>query len=106
MDEVDLRSAAHFAAFEMYHFLYYTGMYREDPGLRVLSATLGPGFRQAIEYSILLHLRVLIDFFYYEPRQDDCWVGHFRTLPGFSAAFPPRNPRAVRQDQRYKAQSE
>jgi hypothetical protein len=39
-------------------------------------------------YSLLLHLRVLVDFFFVAPKSDDCRVGHFRSLPAFEAAFP------------------
>jgi hypothetical protein len=43
---------------------------------------------QAMIYSLLLHFRLLIDFFYGEPKQDDCCVCHFDLLDGFEQAFP------------------
>ena len=63
-------------AFEAYHFRCYLRMYRERR------------FSQATNYTLLLHLRVLIDFFYGPPLRDDCWVGHFRDfVPDFAARF-------------------
>src|SRR5260370_25832012 len=44
---------------------------------------------QAMIYSLLLHFRLLLHFFYGSPRGDDCCAKHFRILPGFEVAFPP-----------------
>lgn len=63
-------------AFEACHFRSYLRMYRDGRG------------SQATNYTLLLHLRVLIDFFYKLPLLDDCWVGHFRYfLPEFTVKF-------------------
>jgi hypothetical protein len=45
-------------------------------------------------YALLLHFRVLLDFFYRPPRLDDCSVRHFRVLPEFADAYPEQNERA------------
>jgi hypothetical protein len=80
----ELTKAAEHLAFEILHFRSYTVL-KNNQELRAICPTAS----QAIGYALLLHLRVLIEFFYCEPEQDDCHVAHFRALPGFTAAFPP-----------------
>jgi len=80
-DRSELVRAAPHVAFDIYHFRIYAKLYKE------LLSPFSP-VPQAIVYSLLLHFRVLLDFFYKNPVEDDCWVGHFRVLPGFEAAFP------------------
>lgn len=77
-----LKKAAKHIAFDMYHFRLYERMYKGR------SPSITPTIHQAVIYSLLLHFRVLLDFFYRKPTQDDCGVGHFRVLPEFDAAFP------------------
>ena len=80
----ELTKAAEHIAFEILHFRSYAVL-KSDQELR----TVCPAASQAVGYALLLHLRVLIEFFFCEPEQDDCHVVHFRALPGFTAAFPP-----------------
>jgi hypothetical protein len=93
-DRSELTKAAYHLAFDIYHFRFYARLYKEGR----LTA-FGPAVQQAFLYSLLLHFRILLDFFYKEPVQDDCGVGHFRIFPEFDAAFPPgtRAPVGVRQ---------
>jgi hypothetical protein len=81
--EEQLKQAVEHLAFDVQHFRCYVRLHREGQ-LRKCSPTVS----QAVIYSLLLHLRLLLDFFYGPPRYDDCWVGHFRSLPGFAAKFP------------------
>jgi len=83
-DRTELAIAAHHLAFDIHHFRFYARLHKEGR----LTA-FGPAVHQAFLYSLLLHFRILLDFFYKEPLQDDCCVGHFRALPEFEAAFPP-----------------
>ena len=80
----ELKQAAGEIAFDMYHFLLYVKLHR-DRKLWICS----PITNQAITYSLLLHFRILLDFFHKEPTQDDCCVSHFRELKEFAAAFTP-----------------
>jgi hypothetical protein len=76
----ELKPAAKHIAFDMYHFRYYAGLYHRP--------SVHP-FRQAVIYSLLLHFRVLLGFFYRSPTQDDdVWIGDFQALPEFAATFP------------------
>jgi hypothetical protein len=79
----ELKKAAEEIAFETQHFRCYTEL-RKNPKLPGLSLAA----YQAVGYTLLLHLRVLIDFFYKDPALDDCHVHHFRVLPGFETLFP------------------
>jgi len=76
--------AAKHIAFEMQHFRTYAVL-KNNNELR----TVSPAASQAVGYTLLLHLRVLMDFFFSEAEQDDFHVDHFRSQPGFTAAFPP-----------------
>jgi hypothetical protein len=96
-DEDQLKKAVKYLAFDVHHFRCYARLHREGR-LRACAPTVG----QAVLYSLLLHFRLLLDFFYGPPRFDDCWAGHFRVFPGFAAAFPseileptPEDARAV-----------
>lgn len=80
----ELATAAKHIAFEIHHFRCYAVL-KNDQRLRSVS----PAASQAVGYALLLHMRVLIDFFFTKPELDDCHVVHFRVLPGFTAAFPP-----------------
>src|SRR5580658_8679977 len=80
----ELSKAAEHIAFEILHFRSY-GVLKSSRELR----TFCPAATQAVGYALLLHLRVLIEFFFCEAEQDDCHADHFRFLPGFGAAFPP-----------------
>ena len=79
----ELKEAVKHLAFDMQHFRCYSKLY-SDVHLERFSAAAS----QAVMYALLLHLRLLIDFFYGEARQDDCHVDHFNILDGFEAAFP------------------
>jgi hypothetical protein len=71
----------------MYHFKHYIRI--RANGNVSEGTSVSAAARQAIVYSLLLHQRVLLDFFYSPPRHDDdCWVGHFRALPEFEQRFP------------------
>lgn len=82
-DRTELVKAAYHLAFDIHHFRFYARLLKEG---RITA--FGPAVHQAFLYSLLLHFRVLLDFFYREPVHDDCWVGHFKALPEFAAAFP------------------
>lgn len=91
--EEKLKEAANRAAFEMYYFRYYAHLYREDPQQKDLTKAFGAVVRGAVENSLLLHLRILLEFFYTDPGppkrdHNDCWVGHFIELDAFRAGFP------------------
>jgi hypothetical protein len=79
----ELMQAAEHIAFEIQHFRCYSVLKRSND----LSA-LCPAAAQAVGYALLLHLRVLIEFFFCDPEQDDCHVVHFRVIAGFADAFP------------------
>jgi hypothetical protein len=76
--------AAKHIAFEIHHFRCYSEL-KNSGELR----TLCPAASQAVGYALLMHLRVLIDFFFSAAEQDDFHVDQFRSQPGFDAAFPP-----------------
>jgi hypothetical protein len=80
----ELEKAARDIAFDMYHFRLYVRLQRSG-NLWACNQTVN----QAIIYSLLLHFRILLDFFYREATQDDCCVGHFRGFKEFAVAFPP-----------------
>jgi len=80
----ELSKAAEHIAFEIHHFRTYATL-KNDQALR----SVCPAASQAVGYALLLHLRILIEFFFCEPEQDDCHAVHFRALPDFTAAFPP-----------------
>ena len=71
MDIADQKKAVTDLAFEVYHFRCYSRLYRDSQLALVL--------RQAVIYSLLLHVRVLLGFFSGRPVQDDCWMGDFVT---------------------------
>ncbi len=84
MNEIELRMAVNHLAFDMFHFRLYAEMYP-----RLYGHAQHRACYQAMVYSLLLHFRLLLHFFYGKPnRDDDCCVEHFRMLPGFNAAFP------------------
>ncbi len=70
-------------AFDMFHFRLYAKRYP-----RYQSNAEHRACYQAMIYSLLLHFRILLHFFYGTPKNDDCCAEHFRMLPGFEAAFP------------------
>jgi hypothetical protein len=82
-DKDQLKKAVKELAFEVQHFRCYVQMHR--------NATLDghPTDTQAVRYALLLHMRILLDFFFGPTREDGVGVGHFRrTLPEFGAKFP------------------
>jgi hypothetical protein len=82
--EAELKKAVVHLAFDVHHFRCYVELH-ETTNIRQIC----PAASQAVVYSLLLHLRLLLDFFYGPAKKDDCCVEHFRVLTGFSAAFPP-----------------
>jgi hypothetical protein len=82
--ETDLRLAVKHLAFDMFHFRLYAEGYPKYQGKTEHNVCF-----QAMIYSLLLHFRVLLHFFYGTPGNDDCCVEHFRVLRGFEVAFPP-----------------
>jgi hypothetical protein len=82
--ELDLRTAARHLAFDMFHFRLYAKMYEDRSQTYTHQA-----YFQAVIYALLLHFRLLLHFFYGEPKHNDCCAEHFRVLPGFETAFPP-----------------
>lgn len=97
LTENQLKKAVKDLAFDVQHFRCYVQMHR--------NATLDghPTAGQAVRYALLLHMRVLLDFFYGPTREDGVGVGHFRrTFPEFGTRFPkiktpkPRDAEEVR----------
>jgi hypothetical protein len=82
-NKAELIKAVTHLAFDVQHFRCYADLHKKA---KLRQAC--PAASQAAVYALLLHLRLLLDFFYGQPRMDDCCVGHFGVLPGFSAAFP------------------
>jgi hypothetical protein len=82
--EAELKKAVTHLAFDVYHFRCYARLHREGQ-----LQGCAPTVSQAVIYALLLHLRLLLDFFYGPPMKDDFWVGHFNVLPGFASNFPP-----------------
>lgn len=74
---IDLDEAASTIAFEMFHLRYYAEVYESCPPPYRFRTEFGERIGQAYEYSFLLHLRVLLDFFYKKPEKDDVCVSHF-----------------------------
>src|ERR1035438_7893970 len=68
----ELKKAVEHLAFETQHFRCYSKLYKSADLSRLSDAAT-----QAVQYALLLHLRLLIDFFYGEAKQDDCHVDHF-----------------------------
>jgi hypothetical protein len=68
----DLEEALKHLAFDAHHFRAYSRLHREGS----LSAC-SPLIAQGIRYSLLLHFRVLTNFFSGPPQRDDRWVGDF-----------------------------
>src|ERR1039458_9693808 len=62
MDIADQKKAVTDLAFEVYHFRCYSRLYRDSQLALVL--------RQAVIYSLLLHVRVLLGFFSGRPVQE------------------------------------
>lgn len=85
MSQNDLVDAARFLGFEVYHLRYYTLLYRADDGFKTIANALGPAFRQSLEYSLLIHLRVLLTFFYPPSNRQpgDCDITNL--VPGWVA---------------------
>jgi hypothetical protein len=94
-DEAQLKEALKHLAFDVYHYHCYSKLHHEG------RLTCPPVLSQAVIYALLLHLRLLLDFFYKTPKRDDIGVDHFRVFPEFDAAFPSRildpDPNDVRQ---------
>lgn len=81
-NEDQLKDAVREFAFDVQHFRCYVKMHRSG----MLNGH--PSVAQAVRYSLLLHLRVVLDFFYGPTRQDGVGVGHFRkTFPAFGTRF-------------------
>ncbi len=81
MEKDQLKQAVRHLAFDVYHFRCYRRLHHEGR----LSAC-APAVSQAVRYSLLLHVRVLLNFFTGPPRKDDCWVGHFKEFAGIEVA--------------------
>lgn len=80
----ELKKALKEIAFDMQHFRCYVALSGQRGLLRY------PTVHQAVVYSLLLHLRVLLGFFYVPPKHDDVWVWHFgETFECFKTQFEP-----------------
>jgi hypothetical protein len=87
-DQKELTRAATDIAFEMASFRFYSRVYNACTGIR--PPTLTRATYQAMNYALLVHLRVLLGFFHGQPTNDDCCVEHFTTLAGFANSFSPQ----------------
>jgi hypothetical protein len=79
----ELKKAVEHLSFDMHHFRCFSKLDKNEDLERFSGAA-----HQAVRYALLLHLRVLVDFFYKPAQFDDCNVEHFNVLDGFAAAFP------------------
>lgn len=80
-DELSL--AAEHLAFDFFYFRLYK---RLNKDIRLAFSLHGA--HQAITYALLLHFRVLLDFFHMKPVKDDCCVIHFIDfIPEFKTSF-------------------
>lgn len=69
-------------AFEFFHFRCF----------RSMRASLPPAQGQAVGYAFLAHLRIIVDFFYMKPLQDDICIKHFEAeFPHFQFETANRN---------------
>jgi hypothetical protein len=79
----DLEEALKHLAFDVHHFRSYACLYREGA-----LASCSPLIAQGVRYSLLLHFRVLLNFFNAPPRRDDNrWVGNFRQFSRIEELF-------------------
>lgn len=94
-DREQLKKALKELAFDVQHFRCYAEMHRNG------ALDGHPTAGQAVRYTLLLHMRVLLDFFYGRTRDDGVGVGHFRrALPEFGAKFPKiKTPKATDAEQ-------
>jgi hypothetical protein len=90
----ELPKALEHLAFDICHFRLYVERLRSG------STQQDRASFQAMLYALLLHFRLLIDFFYGKPTQDDCCVCNFDPLDGFEQAFPA----SLRQEPKWKAE--
>ena len=81
----ELTEALAHLAFDVHHFRCYALMFREGHIF-----TCPPTISQAVGYALLIHLRLLVNFFCDRPRHDDCAAEHFGVLPGFTEAYQPK----------------
>jgi hypothetical protein len=81
-DVPELKLGVESLAFDVYHYRCYSRLQRE----RVLARC--PTISQGMNYTLLIHLRVIVDFFFKPAQQDDLCVSHFTDLPGFNVSFP------------------
>jgi hypothetical protein len=80
-----LRDSLQDLAFEFHHFQAYRRLLQESS--QHAHGALCPAVQQAVTYALLLHFRLLIDFFYKPAGQDDLAAAHFSASPGFKADF-------------------
>ena len=82
--EGELMKAVRHQAFETWMFRCLTRIRRD--GLPIPDGTA----RQALGYALLIHIRVLADFFYSRSSSfDDCHIHHFNAIPNFETVLPP-----------------
>jgi len=74
-------------AFEFFHFRLFRSMIRIQ---------LPQGQTQAVIYAFLLHLRIILNFFYMRPTQDDIGIQHVEAVvPSFKHRMANPNPLSV-----------
>jgi hypothetical protein len=78
--EAELAEAIEQIAFDFFHFRFYWRHLHDNKCSKAA--------HQALLYALLLHFRLLWDFFYGTPQHDDCVAGDFRVFPKFQNAFP------------------
>lgn len=85
LNENHLMQTCKTLAFEVQQFRCYVSMHRNG------SLDGHPTAGQAVRYALLIHMRVLLDFFFGSTRDDGVGVRHFRRmLPEFAATFPKK----------------
>jgi hypothetical protein len=78
----ELKEAVKHLAFDVYHFRAYVRLCR-DRSLWMCA----PILVQAVLYALLLHMRILLNFFGARPKHDDIGVGHFLRYPRIKMTF-------------------
>lgn len=72
MTRKDLCNALEHLAFEVHHFQCFSKLYKNRKLARMC-----PAATQAVHYALLIHMRLLLEFFFIKPKRDDVSVMHF-----------------------------
>lgn len=77
----DLHPALDALAFEFFHYRLFRSLLEEHGSIDQVQ-------KQATLYALLIHLRLIVDFFHKRPQEDDLALEHFQSLvTDFKASF-------------------